>query len=145
MNSSIGLPLVSGVWLATVLLWGSGVSLGEDHPLSGSDVSRKAADTRETSTPSSAQERAAVERKVQAELDELQAGIEHLRDRMDHLSTDARARAEASIADLERRKDEARKKLEEITVAGEATWERLRAGLESALDELQRLYKRVVP
>lgn len=82
---------------------------------------------------------------MQAELDELQEGIERLRDRLDHLSTDARVRAEASIADLDRRKEEARKKLAEIKVAGEATWERLREGLDSAVAEVQQLYKRLLP
>ncbi len=137
--------LVLWVWLGTFLLWGVGYGLGADQPVSGSDVSRKATESLDTVKHYSVQERAAVERKVQAELDDLQEGIQRLRDRMDHLSADARRRAEASIADLERRKEEARKKLEEITVAGEATWERLRAGLEAAVEDLQRLYKRVVP
>ena len=64
---------------------------------------------------------------------------------MDQMSADARQRAEASIQDLERRKEEARRKLEEIKAAGETTWARLRAGLESAMDDLKRRFDHMMP
>ncbi len=123
-----------------------GMTLAAEPSPSGHGEPRAAAsDSTESNRPFSAQERADVERKVQAELDELQAGIQRLQARMDQMSADARQRAEASIQDLERRKEEARRKLEEIKAAGETTWARLRAGLESAMDDLKRRFDHMMP
>ncbi len=131
--------------LGLLLVLPSSGLAAEPSPLSKENVGRKATEAKDTAKQYSAQERAQVERTIQAELDELDAGIQRLRSRIDHLSDDTRKRAESSLADLERRKEEARRKLSEIKVAGEAVWDRLRTGLESSLADLHRLYERMVP
>ena len=135
------------VWTCclTLLVATPGVPAAETSAVSQGDVGRKAGEALDTATQYTDQERTRVERKIQAELDEVEAGIQRLQTRMDQMSGETRKRAEASLADLERRKEEARRKLEEIKLAGAAVWDRMRAGLESSMDELRRLYQRVVP
>lgn len=115
----------------------------DPKPVTSGTVKRETAEAVEAAKAYSAQERAQVEQKVQAELDELQAGIQRLQERMDQMSADTRRRAEASLEDLERRKDEARKRLEEIRIAGETTWDRLRQGLESSITDLRTRFRRL--
>lgn len=139
----------SALTLSTLVLltatWPCAGTASDKTPVTNEEVGRTSSEALDAAARNSAQERARVERKVQAELDELRAGIERLQSRLDHLSEDARRRAEASIADLEKRQEEARRKLEDIKVASEATWTRLRGSLESSMDELKQLLQRLTP
>ncbi|GKS58679.1 hypothetical protein YTPLAS18_22060 [Nitrospira sp.] len=132
-------------WLFALLLAMPGMLAAETSPTSTRDVQHKAGEAFETATDYAEQERAEAERKIQAEFNEVEGGIQRLQTRMDQLSGETRQRAEASLADLERRKEETRRKLEDIKVAGQAAWDRMRKGLEASLDELRRQYRRAVP
>lgn len=141
----IGIGLCAGVLvLSGAGPWSSvSVAARESKPAASGAVKRDAGDATEAAKTASAQERIEVERKVQAELDELQAGIQRLQERMDQMSEETRRRADASLEDLERRKEEARKRLEEIKVASETTWNRLRQNLESTVTDLRARVRRL--
>ncbi|MFO0773423.1 MAG: hypothetical protein U0172_02000 [Nitrospiraceae bacterium] len=89
-------------------------------------------------------ERADIQRKVQAELDLFDAGIQSIQMRWDQMSADTRRRAEASVEDLQRRKEEARRRLAEIALASDLTVQRLRGGLSALMDDIRTRYNRLI-
>lgn len=122
-----------------------GLAAAETSAVSTKDVERKAGAALETATDYADQERIRAEKKIQAQFDEVEAGIQRLQSRMDQFSGETRQRAEASLSDLERRKEETRRKLEEIKTAGQAAWDQMRKSLDASLEELRRQYHRAVP
>jgi uncharacterized coiled-coil DUF342 family protein len=75
---------------------------------------------------------------MKARLDEWNAEIDRLAERARQASGEARERYHDDIERLRRRRDETRRRLEELQHAGEAAWDSLQQGLEDAWELLRR-------
>ncbi|HXF92423.1 MAG TPA: hypothetical protein VNK46_06675 [Nitrospiraceae bacterium] len=107
-------------------------------------VQREAQDAVETTKESTVQRKEAFQRKIQEELDEMQAQIASLRAKTDQASAEARAKVQQMIADLEKKKEAARKRLEELKSAGASAWADLQRGMTAALEDLRRSYRKAL-
>jgi signal transduction protein with GAF and PtsI domain len=83
------------------------------------------------------QQKDAFQRKVQAELEEIQVHITKLRGQVNHASTEARTDIQKAIAELEKKRDLAKKKAEDIHSATASSWEQVKSKTAAAMDDLR--------
>ena len=88
------------------------------------------------------QQKDAFQRKVQTELDEMQVRITQLRGQVKHTSAEARADIQKAIGELEKKKDLAQKKAEEIHSATANSWEHVKSKTSAAMDDLRDSFTR---
>jgi hypothetical protein len=75
--------------------------------------------------------------KMRAQLDEWKADVDKLKARASRASADARLESNKQIEMLESKIENGKKKLSELSRAGEGAWESLREGVDSAWDSLK--------
>ena len=80
--------------------------------------------------------REAYEKKAAAQLAAWNAEIDKLKARAKQADAELRIRYHETLGALERRKDTAQKKFEELRKSGAEAWEQMRSGVDSAWDEL---------
>jgi signal transduction protein with GAF and PtsI domain len=83
------------------------------------------------------QQKDAFQRKVQAELEEIQVHITKLRGQVNHASTEARTDIQKAIAELEKKRDLAKEKAEDIHSATASSWEQVKSKTAAAMDDLR--------
>ena len=88
------------------------------------------------------QQKDAFQRKVQTELDEMQMRIRDLRGQVKHVSAEARADIQKAIGELEKKKDLAQKKAEDIHSATASSWEQAKLKSSAAMDDLRDSFTR---
>ncbi|MGQ4878140.1 hypothetical protein ACOJCM_06155 [Billgrantia sp. LNSP4103-1] len=76
--------------------------------------------------------------RMKAQLDEWNAEIDALAARARQASTEAQARYQDDIERLRRRRDETRRRLEELQYASEAAWDALQQGLDDAWELMRK-------
>ena len=89
------------------------------------------------------QQKEVFQRKVQAELDEMQLRIAHLRGQVTHASVEAKADIQKAIVELEKKKELAQKKVEDIHSATASSWEQVKSKTAAAMDDLRDSFTRV--
>ena len=82
----------------------------------------------------------AYEEKLDAQLKEWSAQIALLRAKADNAKADAKIEYYKTIEALQRKQNEARTKLHELTAAGDEAWEDLKAGVEKAWTEVKTAF-----
>jgi TolA-binding protein len=87
--------------------------------------------------------RAEIERRAEAQVDSLDAQLAAMRARIASLSTQARARAEAQLGPLERRRDEVKGELAELRALGDSAWARARVAMPRQMAGLDSLRQRI--
>ena len=90
------------------------------------------------------QQKDAFQRKVQSELDEIQVRITQLRGQVKHSSAEARADFQKAISELEKKKDLAEKKAQDIRSATASSWEQAKSKTAAAMDDLRDSLKRTM-
>jgi len=108
-----------------------------DKPMTGDRVIRETQEAVTATKDYTIQQRDAFQRKVQAELDEMQARIMQLRGQVKHASAEARADIQKAIVELEKKKDLAQKKVEDIHSATASSWEQVKSKTSAAIDDLR--------
>jgi hypothetical protein len=83
------------------------------------------------------QQKDAFQRKVQAELDEIQVHITRLRGQVELASAEARTDLQKAIGELEKKKDLANKKAQDIHSATTASWQQVKSKTAAAVDDLR--------
>jgi chromosome segregation ATPase len=83
------------------------------------------------------QQKDAFQRKVQAELEEIQVHITKLRGQVNHASTEARTDIQKAIAELEKKRDLAKEKADDIHFATASSWEQVKSKTAAAMDDLR--------
>ena len=78
----------------------------------------------------------AYQKKIQAQLDEWSAEIDKLRAQADQADADAELALRREIDNLREKQSDRRRKLDEMSSAGEDAWEDLKGGVESASKSL---------
>lgn len=114
------------------------VSAGpSDKPVTGDTVVREAQEAVTATKDYTIQQKDQFQRKVQAELDEVQRQITKLRGQVTHASAEARADIQKAIAELEKKKDLAQKKAQEIHSATASSWEQVKSKTAAAMEDLR--------
>jgi len=120
--------------LAMPVVVAAGVS---EKPVTGGAVIREAKEAVTATKDYTIQQKDAFQRKVQAELDEMQVRITQLRGQVEHASVSARADIQKSIVELEKKKELASKKAQEIHSATASSWEQVQSKAVAAMDDLR--------
>jgi Skp family chaperone for outer membrane proteins len=133
---------IMGIGLLTIpMAMSAGAS---DKPVSGDKVMRETQEAVTATKDYTIQQKDAFQRKVQTELDEMQARITQLREQVKHASGEARADIQKTIAELEKKKDLAYKKAEEIQSATASSWEHVKSKTAAAVDDLRDSLNRAI-
>ena len=139
---------IGGLWgmvgiglLAMSIVSTAGAS---DKPVTGDTVIRETQEAVTATKDYTIQQKDAFQRKVQTELDELQVRITQLRGQVAHASEEARADIQKAIAELEKKKDLAQKKVEDIHSATASSWEQVKSKTSAAMDDLRDLHNRTL-
>lgn len=130
------------------LLWGIvGIGLlaipvavaagASDKPVTSDKVVREAQEAVTATKDYTIQQKDAFQRKVQTELDEMQARITKLRGQATHASAEAQTDIKKAIVELEKKKDLANKKAQEIHSATASSWEQVKSKTAAAMDDLR--------
>ena len=77
---------------------------------------------------------------VQSQLTQFDARIAELKTRADHAASQVQADLQRQLAEVQRTRDAARRKANEVEAASEDAWTSLQAGTDRALDDLQKAY-----
>lgn len=137
-----GLRGIVGIGLLTIsVVVAAGAS---DTPVTGDTVIREAQEAVTATKDYTIQQKEAFQRKVQTELDEMQARITQLRGQVEHASGEARADIQRAIGELEKKKDLANKKVEAIHSATASSWEQVKSKTAAAMDDLRDSLKRAL-
>jgi hypothetical protein len=108
-----------------------------DKPVTGDTVIREAQEAVTITKDYTSQQKDAFQRKGQTELDEMQVRITQLRGQVTHASAEARADIQKAIGELEKNKDLANKKAQDIHSATASSWEQVKSKTAAAMDDLR--------
>jgi signal transduction protein with GAF and PtsI domain len=108
-----------------------------DKPVTGDTVVRETQEAVTATKDYTIQQKDAFQRKVQAELDEIQVHITRLRGQVKHASAEARRDIQKAIVELEKKKDLANKKVQDIHSATASSWEQVKSKTSAAMDDLR--------
>ena len=108
-----------------------------DKPVTGDRVIRETQEAVTATKDYTIQQKDAFQRKVQTELDEMQIRITKLRGQVKHASAEARADIQKAIDELEKKKDLAEKKAQDIHSATASSWEQVKSKTAAAMDDLR--------
>jgi len=108
-----------------------------DKPVTGETVVREAQEAMTATKDYTIQQKDAFQRKVQTELDEMQVRITQLRGQVNHASAEARTDIQKAIVELEKKKDLAQKKAQDIHSATASSWEQVKSKTSAAMDDLR--------
>ena len=115
-----------------------------DKPVTGDTVIRETQEAVTATKDYTIQQKDAFQRKVQTELDEMQSRIAHLRGQVTHASVEAQADIQKAMRELEKKKDLASKKAQDIHSATASSWEQVKAKTTAAMDDLRRSLNRTL-
>jgi hypothetical protein len=108
-----------------------------DKPVTGDTVVREAQEAVTATKDYTIQQKDAFQRKVQTELDEMQVRITQLRGQVKHASAEANADIQKAIVELEKKRDLAQKKAQDIHSATASSWEQVKSKTTAAMDDLR--------
>ena len=132
-----------------LLLAGSLAALGcEQKPadrtpgtITSGDVRRDADQAAETAAEYSQQTKEEFQKKLEAQLQGLDAEIAKLREKGGELKDEAKTNWDQKMADLETKRDAARAKLAEVGSASAEAWKDVQKGAQLAWDELDQAFR----
>jgi TolA-binding protein len=104
------------------------------------DVRRDAGQAVNTAAEYSRQTMEDFQKKLEAQLDDLDAKIEKLREKGRDLNGEARANWDRKMVDLEKKREAARDKLAEVGHSSAEAWKDVQKGAQSAWDELDKAF-----
>ncbi|TKS60368.1 MAG: hypothetical protein EWM72_01406 [Nitrospira sp.] len=138
-----GIMLLGIVWIGIV----GGIPLpgmAAESPVDTEKIAKEARETIEATKQYTAQQKELFQRKVHEELVAIQKQIIALRGKASEASATAKTELQKSVDELEKKKDSAKNKLEELRAATDAKWNDVKAGMNSALDELKNSYQKAL-
>jgi len=93
-------------------------------------------------TESAQQKREAYQTKIAQNLNTLDQQIEALKAKIGKLSKTERPQFDQQMAELERKREAAQVRLEKLKNSSQDAWVDMKAGIDSAMDDLERAYQR---
>lgn len=131
------------VWLAVagyVLFSG----LDAESSAGAEKITKEARETVEATKEYTAQQKEAFQQKANEELVTIQKQISALQGKAREVSAATRADLQASISELEKKKDAAKDKLNALRATTDEKWNAMKSGVDTALDEIKTSYRKVV-
>jgi chromosome segregation ATPase len=122
----------------------SGAGLAADQPTGTEKITKETREAVEATKEYTVQQKEAFQRKAHEELVAIQKQIQALRKKAAEASSATRAEVQKSIAELEKKKDAAKNKLDELRDATDAKWTEVKSGVNSALEELKQSYQKAL-
>ena len=136
MKYHIGeLRAIMGAGLLVLILVGAAGAA--DKPVSGGTAMKETQEAVIATKDYTIQQKDAFQRKVQVELEEIQALITKLRGQVNHASSEARTDIQKAIVELEKKRDLAQKKVQDIHSATASSWEQVKSKTAAAMDDLR--------
>jgi TolA-binding protein len=105
------------------------------------DVRRDAGQAVNTAAKFSQQSKEEFQKKLETQLNELDAKIAKLREKGSDLKDEAKVKWDRKMADLEKKRDAARAKLDEVGRSSAEAWKDVQKGAASAWDELDKAFR----
>ena len=115
-----------------------------DMPVTGETVQREAREAVTATKDYTIQQKDALQRKLHAELDDVQRQITRLHDKVGQASAEARLDIQKSLDELEKKKELAHKKIEALHSATSASWEQVKSKTVTAMDDLRETLGRAL-
>lgn len=128
-----------GLWCGLV---SAGVE-GSEKTVTPDTITKEARETIEVTAQYTAQQKEAFQRKAQEELEAIQKQMAALQGKADKASASARTELQKSIHELEVKKEAVKKQLDGLKSATDAKWDELRAGVHSAIEEMNQSFQRL--
>jgi len=107
-------------------------------------IVKEARETIEATKEYTVQQKEAIERKAHDELVALQRQIVELRGKVAQASETTRAELQKSLHELEKKKDGAKERLDQLKGATDAKWHEVQEGMTTALNELTQSYQKLL-
>ena len=126
---------IVGIGLLTMSVIGTAGA--SDKPTTGDRVIRETQEAVTATKDYTIHQKDAFQRKVQTELDEMQVRITQLRGQVNLASAEARTDIQKAIVELEKKKDLANRKAQEIHSATASSWEQVKSKTTAAMDDLR--------
>lgn len=138
-----------GIMLVGIVLIGivGGIPLpgmGAEPPVDTEKITKEARETIEATKQYTAQQKEAFQQKVHEDLVSIQKQIIALRGKAGEASAATRTELQKSINELEKKKDAAKNKLDELRATTDAKWSAMKVAVNSALDELKNSYQKAL-
>lgn len=138
-----GNSLLGIVWMGIV--WAIPLQGLAAEPTVGTEkITKEARETIEATKQYTAQQKEVFQRKAHEELVAIQKRIIALRGKATEASASTRAGLQKSLNDLEKKRDAAKDKLDELRAATDVKWGEVKAGMNNALDELKNSYQKAL-
>ena len=128
-----------GLWIGLI---SAGVEAGE-KPVTPGTIAKEAREAIAATAQYTAQQKEAFQRKAQEELETIQKQMAALQGKADKASASARTELQKSIHELEVKKESVKQQLDGLKSATDAKWDEMRAGVHSAIEEMQQSFQRV--
>jgi hypothetical protein len=136
--------LKAALILCFVIGTGAGAAIAAEEPTGGARVSKEAREAIEATKLYTAEQKEAFQRKAHEELVSIQTQITVLQAKVSDASASTRMELQRSLMELERKKETARDKLDELRVATGAKWNGVKSGFSAALEELHASYRKAL-
>ena len=118
--------------------------MAAETPVDIEKITKEARETIEATKQYTAQQKEVFQGKVHEELVAVQRQVIALRGKASEASAATRTELQKSIHELEKKKDAAKNKLDELRAATDAKWSDVKAGMNSALEELKNSYQKAL-
>jgi radical SAM superfamily enzyme YgiQ (UPF0313 family) len=110
--------------------------------VSKEDVKKEAKEAYDTTKAYTQEQMQAFREQTETRLAEYKKEIDQLQAKAEKLEGDAKAKAEQQLTALRLKRDEVVEKLKELGSAGEGAWEQIKSGIEAAMEDLGKAYKK---
>ncbi len=116
----------------------------QSQPSTTEKVLRDTKEAVESTKQYTLQQKDTFQKTIQAELAEMQVKITELQKKTNAASVEARAEMQKALQDLEQKKEEARKQLDEVSHNTSSAWSKLKDNMNAAVEDLKKSYKETV-
>ncbi len=136
------LTIVAGAIVLSLALLEFGQNESVKRSTSAEDVSRETAEALQTARAYAIRQKEEYQQKVEAKLDTLAKRIATLQTQVERAGARGKAELNAMIAELHRKKEAARRHLEELKASSAEAWVDLKLAMETAMKDLEKGYER---
>jgi TolA-binding protein len=118
--------------------------MAADSKANADKVAKEAREAIEATKEYTIQQKEAFQRKVQEELVAIHQQIVVLREKIAHLSESTRADLQKSLTELEKKKESAKERLEELKEVTDGKWRDVQERMNIAMNELKHSYHKLM-
>ena len=122
------------------------LEFGQNEPVktstSAEDVRRETAEVLQAARAYTIHQKEEYQQKVEAKIDELAKGIATLQAKAERAGAKGKAGLNAMVADLDQKKEVARRQLGDLKASSTEAWVDLKVAMEAAMKDLERGYER---